>query len=66
MTATLPDGRRLIEELHAGSSYLASEDPRADFGLGDATEVRELVLCLPDGSVRRLRDVAANRLVTIP
>ena len=27
VTAVLPDGRRLVEELHAGSSYLSSEDP---------------------------------------
>jgi hypothetical protein len=65
VTATLPDGRRLVRELHAGSSYLSSEDPRAHFGLGDATEVRRLVVRFPDGSVRRLHDVAANRLVTV-
>ena len=27
VTAVLPDGRRLVQELHAGSSYLSSEDP---------------------------------------
>ena len=37
-TATLPDGRRLVEEAHAGSSYLSSEDPRLHFGLGSATQ----------------------------
>ena len=34
MTAVLPNGRRLVQELKAGSSYLSSEDPRAHFGLG--------------------------------
>jgi Na+-translocating ferredoxin:NAD+ oxidoreductase RnfD subunit len=65
VTATLPDGRRLVREIHAGSSYLSSEDPRADFGLGDATRVRELVVRRPDGTVTRLRNIAADRLVTL-
>ena len=65
VTATLPDGRRLVREVHAGSSYLSSEDPRAAFGLGGATRVRELVVRRPDGTTRTLRDVAADRLLTV-
>ena len=65
VTATLPDGRRLVKEMHAGSSYLSSEDPRANFGLGGASRVRELVVRRPDGTVTRLRGVAADRLVTL-
>jgi hypothetical protein len=65
VTATLPDGRRLVRELHAGSSYLSSEDPRASFGLGDATRVSELVVRRPDATTTRLRNVAADRLVTV-
>ncbi|HEY7178756.1 MAG TPA: FG-GAP-like repeat-containing protein [Gaiella sp.] len=66
VTAVLPDGRRLVREVHAGSSYLSSEDPRANFGLGDATRVRELVVRRPDGTTARLDDVAADRLVVAP
>ncbi|NUT54669.1 MAG: CRTAC1 family protein [Thermoleophilia bacterium] len=65
VTAVLPNGRRLVREVHAGSSYLSSEDPRVHFGLGSATRVRELVVRLPGGRTRRLRDVAADRLVTV-
>jgi hypothetical protein len=65
VTATLPNGRSLVRETHAGSSYLSSEDPRALFGLGDATTVRTLVVRAPDGRVTRLRDVRADRLVTV-
>ena len=36
MTATLADGRKLVREVQAGSSYLSSEDPRVHFGLGRA------------------------------
>ena len=65
VTAVLPDGRRLVRELHAGSSYLSSEDPRASFGLGGATRVSALVVRRPDGTTTRLRDVAADRLITV-
>jgi Na+-translocating ferredoxin:NAD+ oxidoreductase RnfD subunit len=66
VTAVLPDGRRLVEEARAGSSYLSSEDPRLHFGLGKETRVDEVVVRYPDGSVTRLRDVAADRIVAIP
>jgi hypothetical protein len=65
VTATLPDGRTLVRELHAGSSYLSSEDPRAHFGLGGANRVRELVVRWPDGSRTRRHDVPANRIVKV-
>ena len=66
VTAMLPDGRRLVEEVHAGSSYLSSEDPRVHFGLGRATRVVELTVRYPGGDATRLRDVAADRIVTAP
>jgi enediyne biosynthesis protein E4 len=66
VTVVLPDGRRLLREAHAGSSYLSSEDPRLHFGLGAATRVRELVVRFPGGGlVTRRSDVAVDRLVTI-
>ena len=40
VTAVLPDGRRIVREVLAGSSYLSSEDPRVHFGLGTATRRR--------------------------
>jgi hypothetical protein len=65
VTALLPDGRRLVREVQAGSSYLSSEDPRVHFGLGKATNVKELIVRWPGGGVTREQDVAANRLVTV-
>jgi hypothetical protein len=65
VTAVLPDGRELRRTVLAGSSFLSSEDPRAHFGLGSATRVRELVVRRPDGSVERLQDLAADRRVTL-
>ena len=65
LTATLPDGRRLVQELHAGSSYLSSADPRAHFGLGGETKVGKLTIRWPDGRVTRLANLAADRIVTV-
>jgi Na+-translocating ferredoxin:NAD+ oxidoreductase RnfD subunit len=64
VTATLPGGRRLVREVHTGSSYLSSEDPRVHFGLGTATSVRELTVRYPGGRTTRLADVAADRIVS--
>ncbi len=65
VTAVLPDGRRFVRDVQAGSSYLSSEDPRVHFGLGGATRVRELSVRFPDGRVTRLEGVAADQLVHV-
>ena len=63
VTVILPDGRRLVREMRAGSSYLSSEDPRLNFGLGAADRVRKIVVRYPGGRTTRLADVKADRLV---
>jgi hypothetical protein len=65
VTVVLPDGRRLRREVHAGSSYLSSEDPRCHFGLGDAARVSELIVRWPDGEETRMTDLEANQLVEV-
>jgi FG-GAP-like repeat/ASPIC and UnbV len=65
VTAVLPDGRRLYREVQAGSSYLSSEDPRVQFGLGDATTVSELIVRFPGGAETHLHDVAADRRIVV-
>src|SRR5262245_54430091 len=65
VSVTLPDGRRLDRELHAGSSYLSSEDPRLHFGLGGAHQVRELRVRLPDGRTIVRTNVAADQIVVV-
>jgi Na+-translocating ferredoxin:NAD+ oxidoreductase RnfD subunit len=66
VTATLADGSTVVQEVHAGSSYLSSEDPRVHFGLGRATLVAELTVRYPDGTTARMRHVRADRIVTVP
>jgi ASPIC/UnbV protein/VCBS repeat protein len=65
VTVILPNGRILRQTLHAGSSYLSSEDPRLHFGLGSAKTVRKLVIRWPGGAETRLEDVQANRILTV-
>jgi hypothetical protein len=65
VTAVLPNGLTLERELHAGGSYLSSEDPRAHFGLGAASRVAELIVHWPDGAETRLQDVAANQILVV-
>ena len=65
VTAVLPDGQRLVQELHAGSSYLSSEDPRAHFGLGKADTVSELIVRYPGGIETRLSGVKANQVLKV-
>jgi hypothetical protein len=61
----LPDGRRLVDEIHAGSSYLSSEDPRAHFGLGKAKRVDELIVRYPDGRETQMIDIPANQVLAV-
>jgi hypothetical protein len=65
VTAVLPDGRELRREVHAGSSYLSTEDPRCHFGLGSANEVSELRIRWPNGEETRLGIIAANQIVVV-
>src|SRR3954454_21248206 len=65
VTAILPDGRRLVREVEAGSSYLSSEDPRVHFGLGAATSVSQLIVRYPDGRSVSRTDVPADRIVVV-
>ena len=60
-----PRAGRLVREVQAGSSYLSSEDPRVHFGLGKATVATEVIVHYPDGTVKRLHNVRADRILTI-
>lgn len=66
LEATLPNGRVLVRELHTGSSYLASEEPRFHLGLGNADRVARLTITLPRGQSLTFTDVAANQILRVP
>ena len=63
---TLPDGRMLVREVHAGSSYLAGEDFRLHFGLGVTTVVPQIELLWPDGRRDVLTNVGADQIYSLP
>jgi hypothetical protein len=65
VAVTLPDGRRLVREVQAGSSYLSSEDPRVHFGLGSARRVHELRIHFPSGREVVRTKVATDRIVPV-
>src|SRR6266702_4546035 len=63
VTAVLPDGRRLVRDVQAGSSYLSSQDPRVHFGLGATTSVSQLIVRYPGGHIAYQNNVPADRIV---
>jgi hypothetical protein len=65
VTAVLPGGRRVVGDVHAGGSYLSSEDPRVHLGLGRATRIASLALRFPGGATTHLHDVRADRILTV-
>jgi Na+-transporting NADH:ubiquinone oxidoreductase subunit NqrB len=65
VTAVLSDGRKLVREVQAGSSYLSSEDPRLHFGLGDASIVKELRIRFPGGAVTRRTNLSPDQVVVV-
>jgi hypothetical protein len=58
-------GASMLREVMCGSSLGAGSDPVVHFGLGEATRVSRLVVRWPSGVRQVLRNVAANRLVTV-
>jgi len=65
VTAVLPNGRKLVQEMHAGSSYLSSEDPRLHFGLAKQTKVSTLTVRWPDGTTTVEHNIPANQIVKV-
>ena len=62
---TLPDGKILRREWHAGSSYLASEDPRFHFGLGYHNEVKNIEIKRPNREIFFLKNIPVNNLIRV-
>jgi hypothetical protein len=63
---TLTTGtRRQVREIQSGSSYLAQNESRAHFGLGEATRSERLEVRWPNGLTETVTDLPANHVVTI-
>jgi enediyne biosynthesis protein E4 len=58
-------GAKLVRQANPAYSYLASNDPRAHFGLGATTDVKELEVAWPDGKKERFAVEGVDRVVTV-
>jgi hypothetical protein len=58
-------GARQTKYLLGGTSYCSASDPRLLFGLGAAQKVDELEVRWPSGQVSTLRQLSADRYVTV-
>ena len=58
-------GRKQQAERVAGSGYLSQDDARVHFGLGAAAKADTVTITWPSGKVQTLRDVTADRVVTV-
>jgi hypothetical protein len=64
--ATVRTGDRIQRQMvRTGSSYLSQSMTRLHFGLGIQTRVNSLAVRWPDGRMSRLRDLPADRLLTL-
>jgi hypothetical protein len=59
------DGRKQIQEVRSGGGYNSQSDFRLHFGLGKAATVQLLEIRWPNGAVQKLKDLAANQVMTI-
>jgi hypothetical protein len=58
-------GRSQLDEVRSGGSYLSQNDLRLHFGLGATLHVDRIEVEWPSGMRQTLRDVAADRVVSI-
>ena len=55
-------GRRLSRDVQPSASYLASNDPRVHFGVGDESRLKGVAVRWPGGAVEAFGDFAAGEI----
>ena len=58
-------GRKWVQEVRSGSSYISSSDLRLHFGLGAAAAVDRVEVSWPSGLRESFPGIAADRMVTL-
>jgi hypothetical protein len=58
-------GKRQVQQVIAGSSYLSQNDLALTFGLGHNQQVEAITIYWPSGRVTRLTDVGANQSLVV-
>ena len=56
---------RQIDEVRSGGSFFSQNDFRLHFGLGSAQRIDLLEIRWPSGTVDRMRDVDADRIIAV-
>lgn len=59
------NGKILVRNVKAGSSYLAQNDLRVHFGLGEARRAERLEVRWPNGAVDAIENVQAGQILTV-
>jgi hypothetical protein len=54
-----------VDEIRSGGSYLSQSDLRLHFGLGSSTEVNELIVKWPSGTVDHWKNIAADQQIIV-
>ncbi len=65
VAVVLPDGRRIVQELAGGRSYLSHCELTLTFGLGQFDHVKELTVRWLDGTEQRRENIKANQVLEI-
>jgi hypothetical protein len=58
-------GHRQVRDVQSGSSYLAQNDLRAHFGLGQSTRAERLEIRWPGGATEVVENLPANHVITV-
>jgi Flp pilus assembly protein TadD len=59
------DGDVQFNQITTSAGYASSSDLRAHFGLGEKKNVKLIEIRWPSGATQRLKEVAADRLITV-
>ena len=59
------DGRKWVQEVRSGSSYISSSDLRLHFGLGSSTKVDHVEVLWPSGVEENFNIDGLDRFVTL-
>jgi hypothetical protein len=58
-------GRRQVQEVYSGASYLSHNDMRVHFGLGKERRVEKVRIRWPNGDTEELGGVSAGRMISV-
>jgi hypothetical protein len=62
---TTPSGRMLFNHLTVSVGFMSSSDRRVHFGLGSERSAATVEITWPSGIVQRLKDVAADQILSV-